>query len=273
MIFKPHRKHTYRSPRSVTGIALVFICRWRMVSSGMLRRFEGTWRLLHQGDNNRRTRNNATCSLSPWWRRCQVPPKRRFLQEPHRVTSQKTPFFIATAVKTSNFICRCSYLTGSKLMGLCSLLWRQTFYLKCAECMHRFPSKHYTVCAELRQFLFLFLFLFNVTPGYVTRRSTDRSGTRWHEVIKKTAIFQPFYDVSEHTTFTSIESLYQKKEWRRLGGGDMLSNILHHRESRAEQPGAPWRTVLTGQQTRSPDPYRFNSSSDMRRTTNKLHGP
>jgi hypothetical protein len=27
---------------------------------------------------------------------------RRFLQEPHRVTSQKTAFFIAPAVKTSN---------------------------------------------------------------------------------------------------------------------------------------------------------------------------
>jgi hypothetical protein len=26
----------------------------------------------------------------------------RFLQEPHGVTSQKTPFFIVTAVKTSN---------------------------------------------------------------------------------------------------------------------------------------------------------------------------
>jgi hypothetical protein len=30
------------------------------------------------------------------------PPKRRFLQEPHGVTIQKTPFFIVTAVKTSN---------------------------------------------------------------------------------------------------------------------------------------------------------------------------
>jgi hypothetical protein len=29
-----------------------------------------------------------------------VPPKRRFLQEPHGVTSQKTAFFIVTAVKT-----------------------------------------------------------------------------------------------------------------------------------------------------------------------------
>jgi hypothetical protein len=32
--------------------------------------------------------------LPLWWRRCQVPPKRRFLQEPHGVTTQKTPFFI-----------------------------------------------------------------------------------------------------------------------------------------------------------------------------------
>jgi hypothetical protein len=38
--------------------------------------------------------------LSPWWRRRQVPLKRRFLQEPHGVTTQKTPFFIVTAVKT-----------------------------------------------------------------------------------------------------------------------------------------------------------------------------
>jgi hypothetical protein len=31
-----------------------------------------------------------------------LPPKRRFLQESHGVTSQKTAFFIITAVKTSN---------------------------------------------------------------------------------------------------------------------------------------------------------------------------
>jgi hypothetical protein len=31
-----------------------------------------------------------------------VPLKCRFLQEPHGVTSQKTPFFIVTAVKTSS---------------------------------------------------------------------------------------------------------------------------------------------------------------------------
>jgi hypothetical protein len=46
--------------------------------------------------------------LSPWSRRLYVPPKLRFSQEPHGVTSQKTPFFIVTAVKTSN-------LTGNLL--------------------------------------------------------------------------------------------------------------------------------------------------------------
>jgi hypothetical protein len=37
--------------------------------------------------------------------------KRRFLQEPHSVTSQKIPFFIATAVKTSN-------LTGYEMLEI-----------------------------------------------------------------------------------------------------------------------------------------------------------
>jgi hypothetical protein len=34
--------------------------------------------------------------------RTDVPPKCRFLQEPHVVTSQKMAFFIVTAVKASN---------------------------------------------------------------------------------------------------------------------------------------------------------------------------
>jgi hypothetical protein len=37
-----------------------------------------------------------------------VPLKRRFLQEPHGVTSQKTPLFIVTAVETSNPTRDCS---------------------------------------------------------------------------------------------------------------------------------------------------------------------
>jgi hypothetical protein len=32
-----------------------------------------------------------------------VPPKRRFLQQPHGIVSQKMAFFIVTAVETSNF--------------------------------------------------------------------------------------------------------------------------------------------------------------------------
>jgi hypothetical protein len=40
----------------------------------------------------------------PWkWRRY-VPPKRRFTQNLHGATSQKTTFFILTAVKTSNLM-------------------------------------------------------------------------------------------------------------------------------------------------------------------------
>jgi hypothetical protein len=44
--------------------------------------------------SNRRTLFLVHRFLSPWWRRRWVPPKRQFLQEPHGVTSQKTPFFI-----------------------------------------------------------------------------------------------------------------------------------------------------------------------------------
>jgi hypothetical protein len=39
--------------------------------------------------------------LSPWWCRHYIPLKRRFLQEPHGVISQKMAFFIVTAVKTN----------------------------------------------------------------------------------------------------------------------------------------------------------------------------
>jgi hypothetical protein len=41
-------------------------------------------------------------SVEPGASVIRVPPKRRFLQEPHGVTAQKTPFFIVIAVKTSN---------------------------------------------------------------------------------------------------------------------------------------------------------------------------
>jgi hypothetical protein len=36
--------------------------------------------------------------LSPWWRRCQFPPKRLHLQEPHGVLSQKSPFVLLKCI-------------------------------------------------------------------------------------------------------------------------------------------------------------------------------
>jgi hypothetical protein len=44
---------------------------------------------------------NPCSNIARLWRRY-VPPKRRLLQEPHGVTSQKTALFIVTAVKGTN---------------------------------------------------------------------------------------------------------------------------------------------------------------------------
>jgi hypothetical protein len=79
------------------------------------RPFGGTQRLHNQGDKNRWTKNKLALFLvhrflSLWWRRRYVPPKRRFLQEPHGLTSQNTTFFIVTAVKTSNLTYMKQYL-------------------------------------------------------------------------------------------------------------------------------------------------------------------
>jgi hypothetical protein len=88
-----------------------------MVSSGLLRRvalvrtdvseepgtsFIRVTGIGELGTAQAETSNRRT--LRRILRRRQVPPKRRFLQEPHGVTTQKTPFFIVTAVKTSNLI-------------------------------------------------------------------------------------------------------------------------------------------------------------------------
>jgi hypothetical protein len=106
------------------------IYHWRMTSSGMLRRVDlvrtkvseelsaSIIRVTRIGElgvlaitRNRRTLRINTFVfvafvvhqfLSPWWWRRYVPLKRQFLQEPQGITSQKTPFFIVTAVETSN---------------------------------------------------------------------------------------------------------------------------------------------------------------------------
>jgi hypothetical protein len=57
----------------------------------------------HAATSNRRTLRRNTWYIGvTLMKEAPVPPKRRFLQEPHGVTSQKTPFFIVTAMKTSN---------------------------------------------------------------------------------------------------------------------------------------------------------------------------
>jgi hypothetical protein len=49
-----------------------------------------------------------------------VTAKRRFLQEPHGVTSQKTPFFIVTAVETSNLsVMLLSRKPGNSVLEAC----------------------------------------------------------------------------------------------------------------------------------------------------------
>jgi hypothetical protein len=68
--------------------------------------------------------------LSPWWRRPYVPPIRRFSQKPHGVTSNKTPLFLVTAVKTSNlflkdlsFECRLSISFHKAQLQSCIETW------------------------------------------------------------------------------------------------------------------------------------------------------
>jgi hypothetical protein len=51
--------------------------------------------------------------------------ERRFLQEPHGVTTQKTPFFIVTAVKTSNLTYEiCSFV---RIAGFLDFVERPEF--------------------------------------------------------------------------------------------------------------------------------------------------
>jgi hypothetical protein len=75
---------------------------WDVTQCGSCKnqRFGGTYRLLLQGD--RIGELGTTLALTSY-RRTLRTPKRRFLQEPHGLTYQKTAFLIVTAVETSNF--------------------------------------------------------------------------------------------------------------------------------------------------------------------------
>jgi hypothetical protein len=53
----------------------------------------------------------------PWWWRRYVPPKCRYLQEPHGVTSQNTPFLIATEF-VSKRVVPCNLFTKRSVVSL-----------------------------------------------------------------------------------------------------------------------------------------------------------
>jgi hypothetical protein len=88
--------------------------------------------------------------LSPWWRRRQVPPKRRFLQEPHGVTTQKTPFFLY----------RDAFLKTSRKAKLTSP--RGVFFRGIESCRISGESHYFKVC--------LFIFLYRTISYLVISR-------------------------------------------------------------------------------------------------------
>jgi hypothetical protein len=129
---------------------LIQISPWRIPSPGMLRHvalvrtnvsvessasiIRGT--RLGELNSMRRLPVRLTLFLvhrfsSPWWWRCHIPPKRRFLQEPHGVTSQKTPFFISDIICTMdasiNLNWKCSVYISSSFH-----CYRTISYLLCA---------------------------------------------------------------------------------------------------------------------------------------------
>jgi hypothetical protein len=90
---------------------------WRMASSGMLGRvafvrtdvseeLSASIRVTRIGELGTTipvTSNRRTLRRNTKWRRHSVPTKHRFLQEPHGVTSQKTPLFISCLVSRVSF--------------------------------------------------------------------------------------------------------------------------------------------------------------------------
>jgi hypothetical protein len=71
------------------------------VSEGPSASFISVIRIGELGTTLAVTSNRRTLRRNTWY---QIPPEPRFLQEPHGLSSQQTPFFIVTAVKTSNLI-------------------------------------------------------------------------------------------------------------------------------------------------------------------------
>jgi hypothetical protein len=84
--------------------------------------------------------------------RADVPPKRRFLQESRGVTSQKTAFFIVTAVKTSNLTNLILYFYPRQIV---SFSFTQTLW-DCILNARHLPFKssptHCSLCTDIKPF-------------------------------------------------------------------------------------------------------------------------
>jgi hypothetical protein len=117
---------------------------WRMPSSGMWRRVVLVW--TNVSEEPAWAGGCRVCShlltlvprsriFLPWrWRRC-VPPKRQLTLDLHGATSQKTTFFIVTAVKTSDLTWWCSSL----ILNVLRLFYLTQYYAR----KKLFGSKHY----------------------------------------------------------------------------------------------------------------------------------
>jgi hypothetical protein len=93
--------------------------------------------------------------MPPWWRRFYVPPKCRFLWEPHAITTQKMSYFIVTAMTTSDLTrillfegqlvllstCCSSELTEWILVDLRFLGATQFTCSLCWSCVHKTQIK------------------------------------------------------------------------------------------------------------------------------------
>jgi hypothetical protein len=75
-----------------------------------------------------------------WWWRGHIPPKHRFLQDPQGVKSQKTAFFIITAVKTSNLtLCR-EGLNINELSSILDII--RCYSIANLQCLRRFQGEN-----------------------------------------------------------------------------------------------------------------------------------
>jgi hypothetical protein len=122
--------------------------------------------------------------LSPWWRRRYVPPKRRFLQEPHGVTSQKRPFFTWIVVRhvartdlygrirhASSFSLKTHLQSHANSLARVSWVFRHATSRAEPSALHELCFyKCSDDCCECENFRLLMLWLWRVSTGQRCRQ-------------------------------------------------------------------------------------------------------